>query len=149
MTLRTIVAALVVVAIGATGCGGSSNSNSSSTSSSNSPSGAGQSNGSSKKQGAAKGQLTTEADPKGGLSFKTTKLTAKAGRVTIAMVNPAGSGTQHGIGVEGKGVDQDGPVVKPGKTATLTVSLKKGKYEFYCPFDGHKKAGMTGSLTVK
>jgi uncharacterized cupredoxin-like copper-binding protein len=39
--------------------------------------------------------------------------------------------------------------VQPGKTSTLTVNLKPGKYEYYCPFDSHKAAGMTGTLTVK
>jgi uncharacterized cupredoxin-like copper-binding protein len=30
----------------------------------------------------------------------------------------------------------------------VTVDLKAGKYEFYCPVDGHKQAGMKGTLTV-
>jgi uncharacterized cupredoxin-like copper-binding protein len=56
---------------------------------------------------------------------------------------------QHGIAVEGTGVDKDGSIVGPGKTSTVTVTLKPGKYQFYCPFDGHKAGGMTGTLTVK
>jgi uncharacterized cupredoxin-like copper-binding protein len=39
--------------------------------------------------------------------------------------------------------------VSPGGTSTVSASLKKGKSEFYCPFDGHKAAGMTGTLTVQ
>jgi uncharacterized cupredoxin-like copper-binding protein len=31
----------------------------------------------------------------------------------------------------------------------VTVDLKPGKYEFYCPVDSHKQAGMTGTLTVQ
>ena len=53
------------------------------------------------------------------------------------------------VAVEGNGVDQDGPIVQPGGTSTLSVNLKPGKYEFYCPFDSHKQQGMTGTLTVK
>jgi uncharacterized cupredoxin-like copper-binding protein len=30
----------------------------------------------------------------------------------------------------------------------VTVDLKAGKYEYYCPVDGHKDAGMEGTLTV-
>ena len=91
----------------------------------------------------------TETDPGGALTFKPAKLTAKAGKVTIDMTDPSSSGLQHGIAVEGNGVDKDGPIVTPGKVSTLTVSLKPGKYEFYCPFDSHKQQGMTGTLTVK
>ena len=39
--------------------------------------------------------------------------------------------------------------VSPGKTASLTVTLKPGTYTFYCPVDGHKAAGMKGTLKVK
>jgi uncharacterized cupredoxin-like copper-binding protein len=35
-----------------------------------------------------------------------------------------------------------------GGTADLTANLKAGKYEFYCPVDGHRQAGMEGTLTV-
>jgi uncharacterized cupredoxin-like copper-binding protein len=27
--------------------------------------------------------------------------------------------------------------------------VKAGTYEYYCPVDGHKAAGMTGKLTVQ
>jgi plastocyanin len=97
----------------------------------------------------AKTSLRLKASPSGALKFNKKKLSASRGTVTIVMTNPSSSGTKHGIAVEGKGVDKDGAIVKPGKNSTLTVKLKKaGKYEFYCPFDGHKAAGMKGTLTV-
>jgi plastocyanin len=80
------------------------------------------------------------------LKFDKTKLTAKAGKVTLSMANP--SGIPHAIAVEGNGVDVDGKTVTKGGTSTATADLKAGTYEFYCPVDGHKAAGMEGKLTV-
>ena len=62
------------------------------------------------------------------------------------MSNPAS--IPHGISVEGNGVDKTGTTVMQGGTATVTATLKPGKYTFYCPVPGHKAAGMTGTLTV-
>ncbi|UTI63703.1 plastocyanin/azurin family copper-binding protein [Paraconexibacter antarcticus] len=90
-----------------------------------------------------------KANPSGKLRFTTTRLTAKAGRVTVKMLNPAGSGLPHGIAVEGHGVDRDGRIVTSGHTSTVTVTLKRGTYEFYCPVKGHKAAGMVGKLVVR
>jgi uncharacterized cupredoxin-like copper-binding protein len=36
------------------------------------------------------------------------------------------------------------PMIKPGKSATLTVKLSKGKHEFLCTVPGHAQAGMKG-----
>ena len=79
--------------------------------------------------------------------FNTTKLTATHGTVTVKMFNP--STTRHGIAVEGKGVDKDGKIVGKGATSVLTLKLKPGRYQFYCPVPGHKAAGMRGTLVVK
>jgi len=54
------------------------------------------------------------------------------------------------IAVEGSGIDKKGPTAtSQGSSSTLTVTLKAGTYTFYCPVDGHKAAGMKGTLTVK
>jgi uncharacterized cupredoxin-like copper-binding protein len=89
------------------------------------------------------------ADPSGGLTFSSRTLKAKAGKVTIVMSNPQSSGVPHGIGVAGQGVDKDGPVVAAGSTSSIQVTLKPGKYEYYCPVPAHKAAGMKGTLTVQ
>ena len=136
-TSTLLICAAAVLALGAAGCG--SNSKSSSGSGGSTTAAA---------QKPASSKLKVEADGDGGLYFEQKKLTAKSGAVTIAMENPKTTGKQHGIAVEGNGVDKDGPIVAPGKTATLRVSLKPGTYAFYCPFDGHEKAGMKGTLTV-
>jgi uncharacterized cupredoxin-like copper-binding protein len=39
-------------------------------------------------------------------------------------------------------------LVKAGKTATLVVTLKKGKYPYTCTVKGHAAAGMKGVLAV-
>ena len=38
--------------------------------------------------------------------------------------------------------------MSPGSTSTVTATLKKGTYTYYCPVPGHKQAGMVGTLTV-
>jgi uncharacterized cupredoxin-like copper-binding protein len=93
--------------------------------------------------------LKLSADPGGQLRFTMPKLTAKPGKVTLQMANPSSAGMDHAIAVEGNGVDKDGPTVAAGKTSSVTVTLKKGTYTYYCPVPGHKQAGMVGTLTVQ
>jgi plastocyanin len=97
--------------------------------------------------GSASGNLQIKADPSGALKFDTSSLDAKAGKVTITMGNP--SPLPHAVGIEGNGVDKEGKTVDQNGKSTVTADLKAGTYEFYCPVDGHKQAGMKGTLTVK
>jgi uncharacterized cupredoxin-like copper-binding protein len=94
-------------------------------------------------------QLKLAADADGGLYFEPKKLSGKAGSVQLVMTNPKSTGKEHGIAVKGNGVDQDGPVVKPGGTATVVAKLKPGKYTFYCNYEDHAKRGMKGTLTIE
>jgi plastocyanin len=73
--------------------------------------------------------------------------TIAAGPVTFTISN-AGS-IPHGFEVEGEGIEQT-KVIQPGTTATLTLTLKPGTYEVYCPVgeDSHKKLGMETHLKV-
>jgi uncharacterized cupredoxin-like copper-binding protein len=89
------------------------------------------------------------ADAKGKLKFNTTRLTVSHGRVTLVMKNPGSSGIAHGIAIQGKGINNKGKTVSPGGTSSVTATLKKGTYTFYCPVDGHKAAGMKGTLVVR
>ena len=70
------------------------------------------------------------------------------GTYTFVAVN-AGQ-TVHAIEVDGPGVsDQRTPGdVRPGQSASLTVTLQPGSYELYCPVDGHKSRGMDTHFTV-
>jgi mono/diheme cytochrome c family protein len=40
------------------------------------------------------------------------------------------------------------PLLKPGKSATLTVTLKKGEYEYLCAVAGHAASGMKGLIGI-
>jgi plastocyanin len=130
------------------GCGGSSKS-SSDTGASSAPAAPAATTPASSGGGASSagggGTVTLSADPSQ-LKFDKSSLSAKSGSVTITMDNP--SSLPHAIAVEGNGVDKDGETVQKGGKSTITVDLKPGKYTFYCPVDGHRAAGMQGTLTV-
>jgi plastocyanin len=81
------------------------------------------------------------------LAFNTKTLHAVHGKVTIRMTNVAA--IKHGIAVQGQGINKVGKVVGRNKTSTLTVTLKKGTYTFYCPVPGHRSVGMKGKLVVR
>ena len=97
--------------------------------------------------GGAAQTLQIAADPSGALKFDKTSLTAKAGKVTIVMDNP--SDVPHAVEIEGMGVEAEGETVGKGGVSKASADVKAGTYEFYCPVDGHKQAGMEGTLTVK
>jgi plastocyanin len=84
-------------------------------------------------------------------------VTAKTldGKLTINWDNESKVG--HNICMEderGKAVFDCSAVVKesasigPGNIATPITNLKPGKYTYYCSVDGHRQAGMEGTLTV-
>jgi uncharacterized cupredoxin-like copper-binding protein len=78
-------------------------------------------------------------------SFKlSSKSIARPGTVTFSFKN-AGH-MLHDFKIAGKKT----PLIKPGKTAKLTVSFrKKGKYAYLCTVPGHAQAGMKGTFTVR
>jgi len=71
-----------------------------------------------------------------------------AGTVTFTVTN-AGN-IPHALEIEGQGMEQETAVIQPGASATLTLTLKPGTYEVYCPVgnDSHKKLGMDTELKV-
>jgi uncharacterized cupredoxin-like copper-binding protein len=155
MKTNVLAAALcaALVAVVVAGCGSSSNKSSSSTAqpapppANTAPTPGGGTKNAQKGGGKGASNLTVAADSSGQLKFDKKSLSAKAGKVTITMDNP--SPVPHAIAVEGSGIDKKGQTVQMGSKSTVTVTLKPGKYTFYCPVDGHKQAGMQGPLTVK
>jgi plastocyanin len=89
--------------------------------------------------------LTVTADPGGAISWDKSELSAKAGKVTLKLVNQ--SDVPHAIEVEGNGVEEETDTVT-GKDAEVTVDLKPGTYKYYCPVGNHRET-MNGTLTVK
>ncbi len=100
------------------------------------------------------GKLAIDANPAGQLAYTSTKATANPGPVTVTMTNM--SGVQHNIAFE---AGENGATAKGAKiaassfiskgTTSVTLSLKPGKYTFFCEVPGHRAAGMYGTLTVK
>jgi plastocyanin len=88
---------------------------------------------------------TLSANAHGALRFSRAKLHAGPGVVKIVMSNPKGSGLSHGIAIAGHG---RGRIVGPGGTSAVKAKLKRGTYTYYCPFPGHRAAGMKGKLVV-
>ncbi len=74
--------------------------------------------------------------------------TITAGTTTFTVTN-AGN-IPHALEVEGQGIERETEVIQPGSSATLTLTLKPGTYEVYCPVgeDSHKKLGMETHLRV-
>jgi len=74
--------------------------------------------------------------------------TLQAGSVTFRVKNDGN--VVHGLQIEGEGVDKGTPQIAAGQSGTLTVTLKPGTYELYCPMaeNTHKMAGMSKKITV-
>lgn len=140
---------LVVAAFGLVACGSSDDDSTSATTETTTESGAEAGGGTAEgKTAGSAGALAFEADPEGNLAYTSDTATAKAGKVTVDFTNP--QAVPHDVAIE----DSSGKTI--GETETITegsdsteVTLKPGKYTFYCTVPGHREAGMEGTLTVK
>jgi uncharacterized cupredoxin-like copper-binding protein len=150
LKIRGFALSAVLVALGLAACGGSSSSSSTGASTSSSAPAATSTASSSKAaapSGGSGGALTESADPTGQLKFTKSSLTAKAGKVTIKFTNTAP--LMHNMTIEKSGGGEVGATPTfQGGTKTLDVTLKPGKYEFFCSVPGHRQGGMQGTLTV-
>jgi plastocyanin len=74
--------------------------------------------------------------------------TVPAGSITFRVSN---KGTiTHGLYVRGAGVNKGSRDLPAGESALLTLTLKPGTYEVFCPLseNSHKQAGMVRTLVV-
>ena len=126
-----LVLAAFVLAISACGGGGSSSSTTPATTG-----GGGGGGGSTVK---------ISADPSGALKYEQTDVSATAGSITIDFTNM--SSLPHDVTIEGNGASGATDQITDSTTST-TVDLEPGTYTFFCSVDGHRAAGMEGTLTV-
>ena len=146
MRALTPIALLCALAIPIAGCGDDDDDGSSGGGGGNTSTGSGGETTKEASGGGGAQTLKIAADPSGALKFDKSSLTAKTGKVTIVMDNP--SDVPHAVEIEGMGVEAEGETVEKGGVSKATAEVRPGEYEFYCPVDGHKDAGMEGTLTV-
>lgn len=74
--------------------------------------------------------------------------TVRAGAVTFRVTN--NGSINHGFYVRGAGLDKGTREIPAQQSASLTVTLKPGTYEVFCPMsdESHKNAGMKRALVV-
>ena len=145
----TLIALILAVSIPLAACGDDDESDSGGSASGDTATqeeSTGGGDGGGEASGGAGQTLKIAADPGGALKFDKSSLTAEAGKVTIVMDNP--SDLPHAVEIEGSGVEVEGDTVMKGGVSKASADLEPGDYEFYCPVDGHKDAGMEGTLTV-
>jgi len=132
-----LVLLLALVALVAAGCGGDDDESSSTTDTAADTSG-----------GAGGGTtLQLAADPGGAPKFDPAALEAPAGAVEIAFTND--SSNPHNVTIEGNGIEEVASDTVTGDSTSVSADLEAGTYTFYCSVDGHRAAGMEGTLTVK
>jgi plastocyanin len=98
--------------------------------------------------GGGGGTIDVEADPGGQLAYTETEISAPAGDDTVNFNNPSSVG--HDVVIEDSGGNEVArtDVIADDQTST-TANLKAGEYTYFCSVDGHRAAGMEGTLTVK
>jgi plastocyanin len=92
-------------------------------------------------------ELDLTADPSGVAAYDKQEGTVRAGTVTIRLVNE--SPLDHNVAVAQGARELGRSDTIKGSETELRVDLRPGTYEFYCTVDGHRAAGMEGTLTVR
>jgi plastocyanin len=141
-----LVLGLLVAALTLAACGGDDDDSSSSGSEATATETATPTETATADSGGGGETLSLAAPADGSLKFDKTELTAKAGSVTIDFDNP--SSVPHAVEVEGDGIEEKGTDTITKSKSSVTLDLKPGTYEFYCPVGNHRDQGMEGKLTV-
>lgn len=83
-------------------------------------------------------RIVTVVEKEFSLTPSTRKLSA--GKVTFVAVDKGKF--RHALAIAGAGVKARTAVLAPGKSARLTVTLKSGVYNVWCPVGNHAALGM-------
>ena len=84
--------------------------------------------------------------PVSGLRYDQKVVRAHAGRIKIVFLNR--SALKHNVNVELGEKEFGKSATVSHATTSFFVTLKAGKYNFYCSVPGHEDAGMHGTLIV-
>jgi nitrite reductase (NO-forming) len=75
--------------------------------------------------------------------FVLTRSSATHGTVSFRFTNKGR--LKHDFKIAGKKT----PILSPGRSATLKVSLRTGRYKYICTVSGHAAAGMKGYFRAR
>jgi uncharacterized cupredoxin-like copper-binding protein len=76
------------------------------------------------------------------------KSSFSAGKYTFEAVNKGQ--VTHSLEITGPGLSSPKTKnIQPGQKTDLTVNLKKGRYDVFCPVPGHKALGMNLNIVVR
>ena len=138
--LALLMSLLALGAVGLAACGGDDDTTSAADTTATETTAAG--------GGGGGATIAISADPGGQLAYTETEVSAPAGDDTIEFDNPAS--LEHDVVVEDADGNEVGRTdVISGDTTTADVTLEAGTYTFFCSVDGHRDAGMEGTLTVE
>jgi plastocyanin len=134
---RPMLILAAALAVGAAGCGDSGNESAGSTSAAGATA-------QTQASGAA-AKLTVEET-----EFKLDPANPRLARPGVVEITARNAGSiPHALEVEGPKDEVKTGEIAPGESKTLKIDLSKpGRYELYCPIDGHKDKGMRGEVIV-
>jgi plastocyanin len=92
------------------------------------------------------GNVVHISAPVSGLRYDQKTVHAHAGRIKIVFLNR--SALKHNVNVENGEHELGKTATISHATTTMFVTLKAGRYNFYCSVPGHEDAGMHGTLIV-
>lgn len=79
-------------------------------------------------------------------TWESTSASTSAGSNELTL--ECGDAVPHGLAIEGVQDGAELAACEGGGSGNATVDLEAGEYTFFCTIEGHREAGMEGTLTV-